>query len=126
MSDSGAYALLVEDDPDVGALLRHHLGSVAYDVVHVPTAEQALERIAACSPTIAVVDIVLPGLDGRAVVRALQSSPEHRGCRIIVASIIDRDDLGVDVDAVLSKPFRRTDFVDALHQAGAQPWGGRP
>jgi CheY-like chemotaxis protein len=115
---SGGYALLVEDDADVGALLRHHLDALHYEVRHVTTAEEALDRIGERSPDVAIVDIVLPGADGRAVVRALQASPAHRGCRIIVTSILDRDDLGVDVDAVLSKPFGRSDVLRALRRAG--------
>jgi len=115
---SGGYALLVEDDADVGALLRHHLAALHYEVQHVTSAEEALSRIAERSPDLAVVDIVLPGADGRAVVRALRTAPEHRGCRIIVATIIDRDDLGVDADAFLAKPFRRSDLVRAMECAG--------
>jgi len=115
---SGGYALLVEDDADVGELLGHHLRALHYQVQHVTTAEEALTRIAERSPDLAVVDIRLPGADGRAVVRALRTAPEHHGCRIIVATIVDRDDLEVDADAFLAKPFRRTDFVRALERAG--------
>lgn len=115
---SGGYALLVEDDADVGALLRHHLDALNYEVQHVTSAEEALRHIATRTPDLAVVDLILPGADGRVVVRALQSAPEHRGCRIIVATIVDRDDVDVDADAFLSKPFRRSDLVRAMEHAG--------
>ena len=115
---AGANALLVEDDADVGALLGHHLRALHYRVQHVTTAEEALACIAERSPDLAVVDICLPGADGRTVVRALRAAPEHHGCRIIVATIVDRDDLDVEADAFLAKPFRRTDVVRALECAG--------
>ncbi len=123
MSGTGGYALLVEDDPDVGALLLHHLEALGHQVVLVTNAEQALGRIAEGSPAVAVVDILLPGRDGRAVIRELKSAPTHRNCRVVVASIIDVDDLDVEVDAVLAKPFARTDIAVALQQAGARSGG---
>jgi CheY-like chemotaxis protein len=115
----GGYALLVEDDPDVGALLRHHLEALGYEVVLVTNAEHALGRIAVRSPAVAVVDILLPGRDGREVIRELKSA--HRDCRVVVASIVDADDLQVEVDAVLAKPFARRDVAVALQRAGARP-----
>lgn len=124
VSGNGDYVLLVEDDLDVGALLRHHLEALGHDVVHVTTAAQALDHLAERSPGLAVVDILLPGPDGRTVIRRLQGSPRYAGCRIVVTSIVDRDDLGVEVDAVLSKPFGRQDIVAALQRAGVRPAGG--
>jgi CheY-like chemotaxis protein len=123
MSGAGGYALLVEDDPDVGALLRHHLEALGWEVVLVTNAEDALGQIAAASPAVAIVDILLPGRDGRAVIRELKSAPTHRGCHVVAASIIDADDLAVEVDAVLAKPFARKDVVVALQRAGARSGG---
>lgn len=89
-------------------------------MVHAASAEEALDHpsVAAVAPDLAVVDILLPGRDGRDVVRSLRERPATAACRVAVSSVVDPDDLGVEVDAVLAKPFRRQDVVRALHRAG--------
>ncbi|MGJ5830519.1 response regulator [Streptomyces ossamyceticus] len=57
-------------------------------------------------PDIAVVDVLLPGIDGREVVRRLRADKRTRGCRLVVSSVLDPEDLIGVADEVLAKPFR--------------------
>lgn len=117
MNLTAPYVLVVEDDRDVADLLRHHLEALGHVVRCAETGEAALTRIDQASPTLAVVDLKLPGVDGGAVIRALRDDPRHRDCRIIVASVLDPDVEEVGADVVLNKPFRRRDVARAVQAA---------
>lgn len=113
------YAMVIEDDPDFGALLRLHLETLGFHVLHTQTAEAALDHlIESRPPDVVLVDIMLPGVDGRHVIRRLQASPRFAESRIVVATVVPPDELGVKVHAVLPKPFSRGDLVRALEEAG--------
>jgi DNA-binding response OmpR family regulator len=101
-------ALVIEDDQDILSLLHHHLITLGYQVEVARTAELGVDLARANPPDVVVVDIVLPGQDGRWVIRQLKADATTRHCRIIVTSMLDTEDLpDEDVDGVLLKPFDR-------------------
>ncbi len=110
-------ALLVEDDRDVADLLRFHLESFGYSVVHAATGEAAVDGLPGLALDLAVVDIVLPGLDGHGVISALRSSQDHRTCPVVIASVVDSGDGPCQADAVLTKPFGKRDLRRAIDHA---------
>jgi DNA-binding response OmpR family regulator len=110
-------ALLVEDDHDVADLLRHHLESFGYAVVHAATGEAALDELPGLELDLAIVDIKLPGLDGHGVISALRESAPHEDCPVVIASIVDEGDRHSHADAVLTKPFGRRDLRRAIDRA---------
>jgi DNA-binding response OmpR family regulator len=67
--------LLVEDDADVRAYLREHLDP-HYDVLEAARGDDGLEAIRRELPDVIVSDILMPGLDGYALCRAVKSDPE--------------------------------------------------
>jgi CheY-like chemotaxis protein len=106
---------VVEDDEDVATLLRSHLQRLGWAVRCVATAEEGLQVAAEAPPQLVVVDLVLPGMDGRELVRRLREDGATRDSRIVVTSVLDRDEqLELAPDAVLPKPFTRRDVVDVL------------
>jgi CheY-like chemotaxis protein len=114
-SASAPSVLVVEDDEDVARLLRSHLQRLGWVVRWVATAEEGLQAAVEAPPQLVVVDLVLPGMDGRELVRRLRADGATSGCRIVVTSVLDRDEqLELTPDAVLPKPFSRQDAVDVL------------
>ncbi len=108
-------ALVVEDDDDVRTLLCTHLARRGWDVRSAASGEDGLELAAAHHPEIAIIDVVLPGMDGIAVVRALRAGEGTAGCRIVMTSMLERDDLeDLGADALLPKPFTRRDVTRVL------------
>jgi DNA-binding response OmpR family regulator len=65
--------LLVEDDPAVAEGVGLALGYRGFEVVAVPTGEQALERVSGAGIAVALVDVMLPGIDGLETCRRLQA-----------------------------------------------------
>lgn len=110
-----AKVLVIEDDQDILGLLARHLRAMGHEVVLAQTGEQGLDLALADPPDAVVVDIVLPGKDGRWVIRELRSHQRTRHCQVFVTSMLDPADIRVDdVDGMLLKPFDRAAVWAAL------------
>ena len=65
--------LVVEDDPQMLSLLKRSLSYDGYQVDAVASGEEALEKFETVAPDLAVLDVMLPGIDGMEVCRRLRS-----------------------------------------------------
>lgn len=106
-------ALVVEDDGDLLVLLGRHLERLGCTTTLVKTGRAGLDAIANTFPDLAVIDILLPDMNGLEIVAALRGAKEKPRCRIVTTSVLDPDDFRAGSDAVLAKPFSRSD-VDRI------------
>ena len=67
--------LIVEDEQDIRELLEFTFLRDGYDVIAAETAEIALQKIDIKLPDMIVVDWMLPGMDGIAVVERIKANP---------------------------------------------------
>jgi CheY-like chemotaxis protein len=110
--------LLVDDDPDMRHYLRTCLRSPGLEIDQVLEAADGLEalRLARLGGVHLVIsDIVVPGLDGRALCRAIREIPELDDIAILLIS--GEDGAGSsegDADGFLAKPFNSQQLVAAL------------
>jgi two-component system OmpR family response regulator len=98
--------LVVEDDPDVRDLLSRRLVQLGYRVLAAATGEEAVEMATASPPSLVVLDIRLPGIDGWEVLRRLRLEPTTAGAAVLVVSVLDPHDDQPAVDGYVTKPFR--------------------
>jgi CheY-like chemotaxis protein len=103
--------LVVEDSDDQRDLLRAYFEKAGCAVVTVKNAEEAIPAYAQNEPELAVIDLVLPGMDGWALVEKLRS--DVPGCAIAVTSVLDERKYP-DAQAFLPKPFTRAQVLQAL------------
>ncbi len=101
--------LIVEDHPEVRALVRKHLGS-RYRVVEAADGEEALALARQDVPDLILSDVMMPKLDGFGLVRALKDDPELDYVPVILLTARDAVEdrmhaLGIGVDDYLAKPF---------------------
>jgi two-component system, cell cycle response regulator DivK len=75
--------LIVDDNPANLKLARVLLASEGYEARTAADAEQALKLLATFSPTLILMDIQLPGMDGLALTRRLKSDPSTRHIVIV-------------------------------------------
>ena len=99
--------LLVEDDSGIRAAVRLMLEDEGYDVVEAATGEEGIERFRAGGADLAIVDLLLPGIGGLDVVRALRATS---GLPILVVTAqADSHDvvagLEAGADDYVTKPF---------------------
>src|SRR5215212_5102028 len=65
--------LVIEDDPDVSALLKRHLTVLGCHVTVADSGESGLVLAFADPPDMVIIDMLLPGIDGREVIRRLRA-----------------------------------------------------
>ena len=101
----GAMIMVVEDEPNIGALVRTYLLRAAYEVLWVRSGEEALAEIRRHPIRLVVLDIGLPGIDGFEVCRRIAG-------QVPVIMLTARDEepdrvagLEVGADDYVSKPF---------------------
>lgn len=102
--------LVVEDEEEIQELVRYNLEKEGYHVTCAGTGEDALRMAAAETPDLAVLDLMLPGIDGLEVCRRLKRDPPTRSIRIVMltakgeeADIVAGLELGAD--DYVTKPF---------------------
>src|SRR5438132_5477318 len=102
--------LVVDDEPDILELVQYNLSKAQYDVVGVESGEEALAQVRTTPPDLIVLDLMLPGVDGLEVCRALKRDARTAVIPIVIltargeeADIVAGLELGAD--DYLTKPF---------------------
>ena len=108
--------LVVEDDTDISDLLVHYLQRAGYSPRVVSSGDEALKAVKAALPDIMVLDVMLPGLDGFGVCRAMRQDPRTAVVPIIMltarAEEADRvAGLELGADDYVTKPFSPKELV---------------
>jgi DNA-binding response OmpR family regulator len=108
--------LVVDDDAKIVRLVKTYLEREGYRVVTAGDGPAALEAIEAQRPALVVLDLMLPELDGRAVLRAVRRDEEAAATPVLVLSArgttIDRiAGLEDGADDYLPKPFSPAELV---------------
>jgi CheY-like chemotaxis protein len=99
--------LIADDSLSMRLLLQRVLTSRGHQVYEAVDGDQALELLHAHHPDVAILDVIMPGLDGLAVCRAARADPDFASLKIIVISAnatVD-DALTAGADCFLMKPF---------------------
>ena len=111
-----APILVVDDDAKIVRLVRTYLERDGFSVVTASDGPAALDAIETHAPALVVLDLMLPELDGRAVIRAVRRDEEAGRTPILVlsarSSTIDRiAGLEDGADDYLPKPFSPAELV---------------
>ncbi|MBI3061912.1 MAG: response regulator, partial [Deltaproteobacteria bacterium] len=65
--------LIIEDNDDNRDILKHQLAYLGYEVVEAVDGLAGLEAVTKEKPDLVIVDIMMPGIDGREVARRLRA-----------------------------------------------------
>lgn len=101
--------LVVDDDPDIRLLLRFELAAEGHDIVEAGNGEQALAALEAGSIDLVLLDMMMPVLDGWAVLRALD--PRTAPPIVVITALASDGDrhvtelLELGAIDVIAKPF---------------------
>ncbi len=109
----GQRILIAEDDADIRALLELYLVSEGYSVVLAENGETALELARQSPPDLAILDVMMPKMDGFALTRALRALGEMP---ILILSAKSQDNdkilgLNLGADDYIAKPFNPLEIV---------------
>jgi phosphate regulon transcriptional regulator PhoB len=116
MGNAAYKILVVEDEPDIRKLVQYNLTQDHYRVVEAENGDQALKIIQRDKPSLVILDLMMPGMSGLEVCRALRSQDATAKLPILMltakAGEADRV-LGLELgaDDYLAKPFSPRELV---------------
>jgi two-component system alkaline phosphatase synthesis response regulator PhoP len=79
---------VVDDDEEMRALLTLVLGKAGFKVQGYATPGRFFDGLVRAKPSLCIVDVQLPGMDGREVVRVMRSNPETRALPVIMITAV--------------------------------------
>lgn len=105
-----ARILIVEDEEDILELLEFNLSKAGYAVDGVDSGEKALGAIREHQPDLILLDLMLPGVDGLEVCRAIKRDPKLRDVGVIMVTARGEESdvvkgLEMGADDYITKPF---------------------
>ncbi len=109
--------LVVEDDPDIAALIRHYMEKAGYAVAALSSGAAAIQQLRTEGlPDLVVLDLMLPDFDGLMICQAMRSEPRTAAIPIIMltarAEEADRiRGLELGADDYVTKPFSPRELV---------------
>src|SRR5690606_38567225 len=117
----GLRILVVDDSPTVVAVLGRMLTPARYEPYAVDSGEAALESLNERIPDLVFLDIVLPGMSGFAVLRALRRDPRTANVPVIMISgnlKATEEFYGqrIGADDFMKKPFGRSEVFSRIQR----------
>jgi two-component system phosphate regulon response regulator PhoB len=108
--------LVVDDEPDITALVAYHLAKEGYRVTTAGTGSDGLRSAREERPDLVVLDLMLPGLSGYAVLAELRRREETRDVGVILLTARKEEPdrikgLSLGADDYLAKPFSPKELV---------------
>jgi two-component system, OmpR family, alkaline phosphatase synthesis response regulator PhoP len=110
------HILVAEDDADIADLIAHYVRKAGWEPLVVASGDAALKAALDEPPDVVVLDVMLPGLSGLEVCRALRANPTTALLPVIlVTARAEESDriVGLDIgaDDYISKPFSPNELV---------------
>ncbi len=125
--------VVIDDDPVALELIRATLEPHGWTVTTTDRGADALEVVRAASPSVVLVDLLMPGVDGFAVVDMLRADPLHAATPVVVLTsktltAADRERLRGRIEFVASKGALELDWLagrlSQVAMAGRRAGGG--
>ena len=107
---------ILEDDPDIAGLLKHHLQPAGYGVSWFPTSAGLLDEMHARRPALVILDIMVPGNSGLDVAKSIRNNSALASIPIVfvTARTAESDRLRgfeIGADDYITKPFSPKEVV---------------
>jgi two-component system alkaline phosphatase synthesis response regulator PhoP len=123
--------LIVEDHADMRELLSWQIELMGFIPVTAKHGKEGVEKAVAEKPQLILMDIMMPGMDGRETARALRENPETKNIPILAATALFRDSdlkscLEAGCNAYIVKPFTFQELQTKLREMMPQGDGTLP
>lgn len=116
-----ATVLIADDEPSIRQLVAITLEEADHLVVEAANGQEALDRIMEDPPDLAILDVMMPEMDGWAVLRELRQSGLRQQIRVVMltAKAGENDFVTgwkLGVDAYVTKPFDPEDLITTVNE----------
>jgi GAF domain-containing protein/CheY-like chemotaxis protein len=110
--------LVIDDETAVRDLMQRFLAREGFRVVTAAGGEEGLRQARELRPDAITLDVMMPGMDGWAVLSALKADPDTADIPVVMLTIVDDRNLGYALGAAdyLTKPIDRERVVTVLRK----------
>ena len=127
--DGARRALIVEDEASIREIVRFHLSLAGFETEEVADGRAALDRVRADRFDLVVLDVMLPGVDGVTLCRAMRSGGPNQRSGVLMLTARDTEPdkvLGLEsgADDYLTKPFGVREFMARVTSVVRRASGG--
>ena len=107
--------LIVEDDRLIGEIYRQRLSRAGYEVEVAMSGQKALDRLPEFRPDALLVDLMLPQMNGIALMKRIRALPEFKDVPIIVSTNAFLGEMIKDsIEAGATKVFNKSTLTPPL------------
>jgi len=113
---TNAHILVVDDEPDISALVAYHLARESYRVRTASSGPEAIRAAELERPDLIVLDLMLPGMSGLQVLEELRRRPETQEIPVILLTARREEQdriagLRLGADDYVAKPFSPQELI---------------
>ncbi len=122
-ADRRATVLVIDDDPNVLDLMERTLTKEDYRVLCAADGARGLAMAKEHRPAVITLDVMMPGMDGWAVLTAMKADPDTAAIPVIMMTIVDDKHMGFALGAAdyLTKPIEWPRLTAAIRRCGHGP-----
>jgi two-component system phosphate regulon response regulator PhoB len=115
-ASAGERILVVDDEPDIVALVAYHLAKAGYRVSTAASGTEAMDAVRRERPALLVLDLMLPGMTGYEVLEQIRSNEPTRDVAVLMLTARREEPdrirgLSLGADDYLTKPFNPQELV---------------
>jgi signal transduction histidine kinase/CheY-like chemotaxis protein len=116
--------LVIDDDPSASDLMSRSLSKEGFRVLTAPSGEEGLKVAREVKPHVITLDVLMPGMDGWAVLKELKADPQLSTIPVIMITMADDRSMGYALGAsdYLTKPIDRERLATSVRR---YRYGGR-
>ncbi len=108
--------LIVDDEPNIVLSLEFMMKKAGFEVAVANDGDAALEQVAAFSPDLVLLDVMMPKKSGYEVCQILRADPARAGLKIVMLTAKGRETevakgVALGADAYVTKPFSTKDLI---------------
>jgi PAS domain S-box-containing protein len=117
-SETRELILVVEDDDATRRMISRRLKEAGFRTVEAGGGAQAISAARELRPSVITLDMVMPSVDGWTVLAALRDDPRTRDIPVVVASIVEDQEMAMNLGAAdyVPKPFPVDDLLGAVER----------
>ena len=102
--------LVVEDHPDMREILTAQLSMLGFTVISAENGKEGVEKAIKEKPQLILMDIMMPGMDGREATRIIRSNQRSKDIPILATTAITKESqlrecIAAGCDGYIVKPF---------------------
>lgn len=116
VTTAGDLVLVIDDDPAARDLMRRFLSKEGFRPETAGSGEEGLRLARSLHPVVITLDVMMPGMDGWAVLQQLKADAETQDIPVIMLTMVDDKNIGFALGATdyLTKPIDRSRLAAVL------------